>query len=74
MKTEAQIQERIDFIRKQIKTLKEMVSDKMSSHRYDDNVYYVIQGYSDELNLLKWVLNQDQPDAQEKCNPEQSAD
>jgi len=66
MKTESQIQERIEFIRKQIATLKEMVNDKMSSHRYDDNVYYVIQGYSDELNLLKWVLNQDQKDDKEE--------
>jgi hypothetical protein len=67
MRTEAQIKERIEFVQLQIQLLKEMLNNRMVN-KYDQNIYQVIYGYGDELNLLKWVLNEDQPNEQERKN------
>lgn len=61
MKSEAEIRAKADWVRGQIQALKDMLNNR-NFNKYDENIYEVIYHFSDELNLLKWVLNEDQPE------------
>lgn len=64
MRTKQEIQEKADWIREQIRMLKEMLNNR-TINKYDENIYEVIYHFSDELNLLKWVLKEDQNEKEE---------
>lgn len=61
MKSKEEIIEKADWTREQIRNLKEMLNNR-EVNKYDENIYEVIYHFSDQLNLLKWVLNEDQPE------------
>lgn len=64
MRTKQEIQEKADWVREQIRMLKEMLNNR-TINKYDENIYEVIYHFSDELNLLKWVLKEDQNEKEE---------
>lgn len=61
MKSKEEIIEKADWTREQIRNLKQMLNNR-EVNKYDENIYEVIYHFSDQLNLLKWVLNEDQPE------------
>lgn len=64
MRSRAEIEERANLLRQQIRYLKDMLNGN-TVHQYQDSIYEVIYHFSDQLTLLKWVLKEDQNEKEE---------